>query len=195
MPTAYTAGVEDGTVTEFAEFAKRCAHAFGALVDQRDDMKAEIQLPEPSTYYRDRVAQAQAKLTKYLQWSLLDAQEDLSQIRQRNLEGYRESEAKRVLQRARYLDMLAKVHQWTPPTEDHENLKRYMIDQLTESMQYGTSKHDWVDWTEEYNAATWLTYLTDEAEKDLDRYHQSWVEELQRTEDRRKWITDFLDSL
>src|SRR5262245_849411 len=38
MPNAYTAPVLDGTVTDFADFALRCARAFGATgVDMRDE--------------------------------------------------------------------------------------------------------------------------------------------------------------
>lgn len=43
MPTGYTAAVEDGTITEFDDFAWQCARAFGALIMMRDDpMSAPI---------------------------------------------------------------------------------------------------------------------------------------------------------
>jgi hypothetical protein len=37
MPTGYTAGVADGTITEFREYALLCARAFGACIMLRDE--------------------------------------------------------------------------------------------------------------------------------------------------------------
>lgn len=52
MPTGYTAGVKDGTVTDFKAFVMQCARAFGALIDMRDD-PSDVPIPKsfaPSSY-------------------------------------------------------------------------------------------------------------------------------------------------
>ena len=56
MPTGYTAYVQDGVITEFADFAMKCARAFGALIDMRDEsLDAEIRVQrEPNTEYFDK---------------------------------------------------------------------------------------------------------------------------------------------
>lgn len=45
MPTGYTADVQSGKVTDFAEYAMNCARAFGALVLMRDD-PSDADIPE-----------------------------------------------------------------------------------------------------------------------------------------------------
>ena len=67
MPTGYTAGVQDGTVTDFSEFALQCARNFGALVTMRDDPWS-TPIPErfeASEYARTAVVEAQQKLDEF----------------------------------------------------------------------------------------------------------------------------------
>ena len=57
MPTGYTAGIEDGTITTGKDFLKLCTRAFGIAMDLRDE-PLSVPTPakfEPDTYYRDRV--------------------------------------------------------------------------------------------------------------------------------------------
>ena len=37
MPTGYTAGIADGTITNFEQYALRCIRAFGATMHLRDE--------------------------------------------------------------------------------------------------------------------------------------------------------------
>jgi hypothetical protein len=46
MPTGYTAGILDGKINTFPEFATECMKAFGACIHMRDD--------DISTTYRPR---------------------------------------------------------------------------------------------------------------------------------------------
>jgi len=38
MPTGYTADLNDGKQVTFQEFTMKCARAFGALIEMRDDL-------------------------------------------------------------------------------------------------------------------------------------------------------------
>ncbi len=59
MPTGYTAAVQNGTVTRFADFAMNCARAFGALVELRDEMDAPIpDTFKPSTHHSESLKKA-----------------------------------------------------------------------------------------------------------------------------------------
>ena len=67
MTTGYTEDLEDGKITDFAEFAKHCARAF--FIWSRDN---EEPLPEkftPNHYYVCRLAGLQSKLTTLMQMS------------------------------------------------------------------------------------------------------------------------------
>lgn len=65
MPSAYTAPVQDGKITEFKDFAILCARAFGACIDMRDD-PLDKPIPEafsPVTkHYDEALATATNKL-------------------------------------------------------------------------------------------------------------------------------------
>ncbi len=59
MPTGYTAGILDGKITTFQQFAKQCMRAFGATIHMRDDdMDAEITPRTPSDYYSKEIEKA-----------------------------------------------------------------------------------------------------------------------------------------
>lgn len=48
MPSGYTAGVGNGSVVEFGDYAWRCARAFDALVTMRDAQKFPIGSSHPT---------------------------------------------------------------------------------------------------------------------------------------------------
>ena len=63
MPTGYTAGILDGKITTFPQFAKQCMRAFGATIHMRDDdMDAEITPRTPSDYYSKEIEKAKQLL-------------------------------------------------------------------------------------------------------------------------------------
>ena len=55
MPTGYTHVVQDGTCVDFNDFTWRCARAFGAMINQRDDdMDAGVVLDEEeASFYQE----------------------------------------------------------------------------------------------------------------------------------------------
>jgi len=69
MPTGYTAGVQDGKITEFSDFALNCARAFGALITMRDDPQ-DTPIPEKfearTSYYDERLENAKDLMTEIL---------------------------------------------------------------------------------------------------------------------------------
>lgn len=65
MPTGYTAGVEDGTVTTLREYALTCARGMGACIMQRDDpMNEPPKKQEPTDYHVKWLAEAKEKLVQ-----------------------------------------------------------------------------------------------------------------------------------
>jgi hypothetical protein len=137
MPTGYTAAVKDGKVTDFSEFARQCARAFGAAIHQRDESaSASLRLREEDDYHYEWVERDKKKLEEALartdeEWAALQDESIALRIRQTE-----ESIQKRSEDRARYELMLAKAKNWTPPTEEHEGLKKFMIEQLVDSIKF-----------------------------------------------------------
>lgn len=72
MPTGYTHGVQDGTVTEFRDFALICARAFGATILMRDD-PMDAPIPDEfqsSTYHLDRLKELEIEQSAQLRESI-----------------------------------------------------------------------------------------------------------------------------
>lgn len=197
MPTSYTAPVKDGEITEFKDFAKRCARAFGALISIRDEPLSS-DIPErliTPDYYYDNLTKAQRELRKFERMT----DKELDQIRhdehKSNLKQHFERQKEEQRTKKRYDDMLEKARAWKPPTEDHKELKSFMIEQLNESKKFDCGYYDnkpppnlkpFDEWKQDR-----LKTLTD----NVNRQIKSLEEEQERVRNRNKWIKVFLESL
>ncbi len=131
MPTAYTAPVADGTVTDLRTFALRCAHAF---VNYDTPLDSPLQQREPSAYRAQELAKATARLAALNMMSLDEAITacDAAEA-EANADDARYA-ANRAETRVRYEAMLAAVHAWAVPT-DLDELKRLMVSQINECIR------------------------------------------------------------
>jgi hypothetical protein len=143
MATGYTSGVVFGEVTSFADFAKTCARAFGALVGFRDDpVSPDIptEVKPDTSYYEERLSDLCEEFEKISAMDELSysafADEEESERRQAT-EKYISSCAS---EDARIAAMQSMVNAWTPPTDDHCGLKDFMIQQLSIS-KHGDVRH------------------------------------------------------
>ena len=63
MPTGYTAGVVDGTIKTFNDFAKSCMRAFGATIHMRDEpLNRKYEQRVPGVYYIESLEEAKKEL-------------------------------------------------------------------------------------------------------------------------------------
>lgn len=196
MPTGYTAKVGDGTVTEFAEYAIQCARNFGALILMRDDpMDAEIpESFEPDNYYRDRVIKLKDELRDVEamtpeECELAAATEFSNAIeyRTKSIEKYRAI-------RKRYEAMLDKARRFRPPTADHENFAKFIVEQLEESIKWDCHEDD-VDMPRRMSGVEWKESRLSVLKDSLGRAIESHEEEVKRTKDRNEWIRRLRDAI
>ena len=193
MPTGYTYPVVDGKITEFPDFAMTCARAFGALIMMRDD-PTDAPIPDevaPEPYYEKRVVEALARLGEVQ--AMTDQEADTAAFAE--YEAAKASRAKfladKDIEAARLNAMLKKVRKWSPPTPDHVEMKKFMIDQLIISMPGNYTPSSPV----ELDGATWrketIVRLADEvvqAKADL-------AKEIERASGRTNWIKALRASL
>ena len=195
MPTGYTAGVKDGEVMEFRDYALQCARAFGALVMMRDD-PADAPIPDEfkaSDHHDKRLAEAQVELTKLRTLTDSQAATLAKAANKMAVAEWREREARRTAERARYEAMLAKVEAWEPPTGEHVELKKFMADQLRQSIDWDCGKAD--EKPAAMTGAEWLAAQIKSAEWDVEYYTRHAAEEKQRAADRTAWVRALKDSL
>lgn len=137
MPTGYTYPVCEGKITEFPEFAMSCARAFGALITMRDDpVDATIpdEIKPETTYYDDRIAADMKRMGEIQAMTYAEADAAATATHQEALASRAKYLADKDSEATRINAMMAKVRAWHPPTPDHVEMKKFMIDQLTISL-------------------------------------------------------------
>lgn len=193
MPTGYTAAVEDGTVTDFRTFALRCARAFGACIMQRED-SLEV-LPEPrkeSTYALEALDRARTRRDMLEQMPPAEAEIEAQRQYDDAVKRITEGKARRELELARYAKMLTAVQAWMPPTPDHQGLKDFMVQQITESTRYMNGK--W-DMPKRLTGAEWIIVERAKAYRDVAYYAEEAQKERERVDESHAWLAALVKSL
>lgn len=195
MPTGYTASVADGDVTDFRTFAMRCARGMGALITMRDD-PWDASIPDefqPSSYHETALDKAQESLADARSWSTGEASQraaadHFSAVREAADMARRDGEKRR-----RYEAMLNQVEAWEPPTPDHNDFKKFMVEQLQESIRFDCG-HTWnapaLQDGEVYRQA-----MIAKAERDIAYHAKGRAEENERAKGRTEWVRALRRSL
>jgi hypothetical protein len=198
MPTGYTEAISKGIT--FEKFALSCARAFGALVTMRDE-PADAPIPEefkPSDYSEKQLALATDRVDE------LKAMKDAECARlakadyEKQVQYHKEGISKDAALKAKYEAMLAEVEAWTPPSPDHEGLKKFMRDQIAESIRFDCGGNYHQDALKELRPLTGKEWRQSELNKALEQisYHsESQREENARTAARNKWVRQLKESL
>lgn len=137
MATGYTAGIVDGKTKDFNEFAKTCIRAFGAAIHLRDEPISTPWTPRTTSDYHEKAIASTEKEIEELADTSDEILETLYLVdRNKSLKYYQESIEERKEVGARLKKFLADAQTWTPPTEEHENFKNFMIEQLEQTIRY-----------------------------------------------------------
>lgn len=193
MPTGYTAEIAEGQ--EFTDFVLGCARAFGACLHQRDDkMSDKPRKLEEQSYHDERLEEAR---TEFLKFNLMTPQErDQYGVdeQKREIERCQKRFNEKILLKTKYDEMIAKVSTWQPPSQDHTNLKQFMLDQLNDSVTHDcNTKYDLEElhkastskprdfYNRKVNSIQWdINYHTEQGQKEKERKNGSnlWIEQL-----------------
>ena len=199
MPTGYTADIENDI--SFEDFVLRCSRNFGATMHQRDDnMKEKPKLRSDDNSYRvDALSTAKAEVSKL---EAMRGVNDRTAFGKKVIEDETASKQKyfnkAVALRNKYEAMLNKAYNWLPPTPDHEELKKFMINQITQSITHDCDTKFYMDRLtdlskanplDKYNEALRLAY------KNVEYHETELYKERERNADANKWISSLYDSL
>lgn len=195
MTTAYTAGIEDGTITTAQEFLMLCAREFGACISMRDEPLSKS-IPErfmPNCEWYAELIEKERKNLEHFQKMSLD-----------EVRIYREAERKEAVARAerareraekilsRYKDVLSQVVDWNPPTPEHNRLKEFAIEQIKMCLPdlsiYSVEPDD--STTDEQ----WLEKQIKYCEESIERYKKRIEEEIKAAESKTAWVKALRDS-
>lgn len=190
MPTGYTSDLYNGKDVKFKDFAMSCARNFGALITMRDEAH-DAKIPdkfEPSSYHKDALIKASKNRTFTKRMTARQAARGAEQAYQTATAGFIKLKRETDARRERYKNMIAEASVWIPPTDDHVGLRKFMIDQLTESIKYDCREYKQPkrQTPEEWQAqklkdALWhVEYHTEELKKERERCKErtDWVQQL-----------------
>lgn len=203
MPTGYTAGIIDGKIKNFKQFATLCMRAFGATIHMRDDgLDAPYEPRTPTDYHTKAIAEANDLLKKANELSDEDVVKERKEKLLADKKYYLESISK-TKQNLESLDKILKdVEEYEPPTSEHTGIKDFMINQIKETLKFdGSTRYaeerlsEITKELENINAAEVRKGMIEQANKDLGYHTEEQNKELERCANSNKWVEEFLHSL
>lgn len=203
MPTGYTVGIEDGSITTGKDFLKLCTRAFGIAMELRDE-PLSIPTPtkfEPNTYYKDRVEEAKTELAKWKSVSFEDAKAEMIKSHTNQTKRCRKIAEDIIKKNEQYNKIRAEVIAWIPPTSEHYNLKSFALEQIDKCIE----KQEWIDeWMRQANkklddsdeaVEKFVNENIESCIQDVKRAEENWEKELKRVSSKNDWMEKFLGSL
>lgn len=193
MPTGYTDAIKNDIT--FNDFILNCSRAFGALISMRDE-PSDAPIPNeilPSDYHLMELKHYENELALINKMSHSDAEKRCKQEFKDSLKNYIESNDKRLTLRSKYTAMLDSVNKWLPPTSDHQGLKDFMLQQITDSISWDCGYELFPP--EEITSMEWLSNKKESIKKSIVYHKKAYAEEVKRCKDRTKWIQELVRSL
>jgi hypothetical protein len=144
MPTGYTAGIIDGKITTFEEFATVCTRAFGATIHMRDEsLETPYEPRTPSEFYVNSLQSLRENLERVKSMSDDDIVLEFEEKIQDEINYHSREIASSTIKIDRLNAILEGVRSWIPPSEDHESFKAFMNEQIeiTIKSELGPSYH------------------------------------------------------
>ena len=203
MPTGYTYFIENGEITTGNEFLKRCTRAFGVAVEMRDE-PLSVPTPrhfKPDPYYLKNYREAVAALEEVEKITPDEARREMQMNHRHELERYKDIIRKQESLNAKYEAIRKEIVDWIPPTEEHNGLKKFALDQIDISFDDMSWYYDRL---EELNhdldpsdeaVSAYISEQIEFAKEEVERTYKRYQEEIKRTEDRNKWIDEFYKSI
>ena len=195
MTTGYTYRVADGTVTSLKEYVMVCARAFGACIDMRD-LPSDAEIPEaiePNSYHTDRLKEETARLWNLEAMSTFRIIKAAKADHQRALEAHYDYLDSMRDKRKRYQGMMEQVKAWVPPT-DHSELKKFMIQQLEDSIKYDCNE-SYVSIPEPQTPEEWYESQVAKIQRSIEYHQEEADKERARATERTQWVRDLRDNL
>jgi len=195
MPTGYTYTIKDGIT--FKEFIMKCARAVGACIEMRDD-PMDKPIPEkfePSTYHLENIERYRRQLNQVQLMTDAEIESLEEHDRLKEIESIKQSELDRADLKLKYEDMLEQVKEWIPPSPDHENFKKFMLDQITESIEHDCdTSYRWPA-PQKKSVDQWRADRIKDLERDIAYHTKENDEELKRYIEKNRWIQQLRQSI
>lgn len=200
MPTGYTDAIKNGIT--FKEFALGCARAFGACIEMRDE-PANTPIPEefkPDDYHQKAVENCQQELAKLKAMTAKECEAKLKAERAEQLASYQKGLSEKKTLRKRYEAMLEQVNAWEPPSDDHKNLKEFMQQQITGSIDFDCNDSYYEDAIAQWESAKpmtakeWKASKIAHCEGEIEYHAEGQQKANELAKGRTRWVKQLRES-
>jgi len=193
MSTGYTEVLFNRDNVTFSEFAQRCARAFGPLVHMREDqLDAPLrEAPEDCAYYAQQVKDAQDNFDRLRAMSEEDAVAEYEADYAHISTLLNNATAQNAAKIATVEAMLVSAMEWIPPSDDHNALKEFMLEQLRVELSYLQPMGP----PPRRNVKSWYLDRMASATKRLASARENYDAARKRVQEANKWIAELKASL
>lgn len=200
MATGYTYALYDGTPITFEVFMWRLARAMDVLAHMRDaatDTPISLPLPEErrDTYHDERLKEERARLRDFRQKTDADWAADVKSFNKKNLAEYKRHKKEEEERERRYNEMIKKVTAWSPPSQAHERLKAFALQQLADSVEMDCRHYSSMPAPKKLTGEEYKAMKLGEVNLVID-YHAGRVKKTRSSAaEREEWIRQLADSI
>lgn len=197
MPTGYTSDIYNNRNVTLKDYIMLCARNFGVLIHMKED-SLDAPIPdkiEPSDYYLKRAHQLEEK-HKFIKENKKTDDELYAQYKAEfydevNKRAEREKETYEL--KDRYLKMIKEVEDWEVPSSDYDNLKKFALSQLRDSLDFDCKLYEFkFPSFEEWKAEK---FDTERIQKQIDDAYEDYRKDVKDAERRTKYLNNLRASL
>ena len=196
MPTGYTAAIQHGI--SFERFIMDCARAFGACVTLRDEVPGGDAIPlvfQPNLYHFHAMELLTQELEELQAMSDDDAHLAAADEWELKEQGRKKKLEEEIAMRVAYKAMLVKVEAWTPPTSEHQGLKRFMREQIERGLDFDCCDEFYRDVTPRIAGPRWRTLRMAEKSESLAYHTKQHQKEVENAARSTEWVRALRESI
>ena len=189
MTTGYTVYIQDGVITTGKDFLKLCLSNFDIAINMKNEILSKVNY-DKAVEDRDNFK----KLTfEQVKQQLVEKQKE-------DIEFIKESLGKYKAEDKRYFKIKEEIENWIPPTPEHENLKKFALEQIdmslnTDKIEYYNEKLNSKSEISDEDVYTYINHTNLMNIIMVESAYENWQNDLKRIADKNMWMKQFLDSV
>lgn len=194
MPTGYTAGIEDGSITTLEQYALTCARAFGATISLRDEPMStpipdEIEDTD-SQYHICEIKEAEQKLQKLHGLAANEIEKLTNEFIEEQKVFVATNNEEQAKIKLSYEKMLTEIGVWKVPATLN-GLREFMIEQIELCKD---SLYFYFD-EEPITASEWHSKQIKKFTNSIEYHTKELEKSKERNDERNAWIKALKTSL
>lgn len=203
MPTGYTAGIIDGTIKDFKQYAAACMRAFGATIHMRDEPLSKMYEPRTvSDYSSKQLMESHAKMQALKDMSDSELIDDEKNVLTEKIDRAKKR-IEEIKETAKKLNAIrSDVEKWEPPTPEHVEFKKFMLSQIDDTIRFdGCHKYEdeqleqYINSLQSLNASSIRAKRVEDIQWSIDYHSKENSAEILRCEKANNWVNSLIKSL